>query len=1001
MNRPPQGRGPPRAGATWYPGGQDDFYMPEVISPSPQRVMPEVPENMQDNIAQMEHHARDPRRAQQQQYHQQQPSSLGSSPAPAPAQYRQQFPERTSSAVQGQPQQAQVYDHGAYAQSATYDTMDHPNFSPSLFSGIRPRMFPQPMSSERPPWSVIVRLAWAQDTLTFVEVAAQNEDRLSLTQPPRPHTPPVERQLRTDAMNIVSFLAEQHHPHAEFIKGMWLEFGKFGFRVDRKEAFRCYSRAAEKGYARAEYRIGMQFESSGEPEKAIRHYERGVAMSDSASYYRLGMMILLGQHGQRQDYQRGLEYIRLAAQSCDQNAPQGAYVYGMLCARELPQVSVPDAYLPADLNTARVNIEKAAFNGFAKAQVKMGAAYELCQLGCDFNPALSLHYNALAARQGEPEAEMAISKWFLCGHEGVFEKNDELAFTYAQRAAQSGLPTAEFALGYFYEVGIFVPVDIKEARSWYAKAAASGNKDASGRIDSISRSKTLSRKDHEKVAISRIKSTRYVAHQRGGSLEATPENIEMPDPSRMTLSDQPSAAAPYPDRPISRPRPRVNLITKCRILDQARLSVSNGPSQGYGGPPGSNPGSRSASYGQGPMNYRPGPGTPMSAPAGPTSPQAGNMISPSGTPRVDVGYSAPIPPPGGDRRRPNRLEGVPPDRKPVRTPVSAQGGPGPLPSPRLPASPRSTGSPSSGQFPPGQFPRVENHPQSATPTQKPSTQPSKPSGQLPGKGPKTFEEMGVPSANKDSDCATDICLNLHNKVSKGRYEPPACSHGISCAKISKGKQPRSCKSYIRMGRLQGRSQQVSDDNHTNEIDTMTTEIKHLQNELSSIKAEEKTARSSLSTLKAIPRIPELRLDIQRLEKEQIDLQTQLTGFTGLDPIKLSPEERSTLESEWKYWQRQATLRRRICRDLWGLCSEVLPENITASELWMRSGMEARNSWGMREKRRDRRWIHLYRSISDVRLVWAPLKTSGIILRVSAGRAHCITVEKDPKLMLTG
>ena len=38
------------------------------------------------------------------------------------------------------------------------------------------------------------------------------------------------------------------------------------------------------------------------------------------------MMILLGQHGQRQDFNTGLEYIRLAAQSCDQNAPQGAYV---------------------------------------------------------------------------------------------------------------------------------------------------------------------------------------------------------------------------------------------------------------------------------------------------------------------------------------------------------------------------------------------------------------------------------------------------------------------------------------------------------------------------------------------------------------------------------------------------------------------------------------------------------------------------------------------------
>lgn len=37
-------------------------------------------------------------------------------------------------------------------------------------------------------------------------------------------------------------------------------------------------------------------------------------------------MILLGQHGKRQDYTIGLDYIRLAAQTCDQNAPQGAYV---------------------------------------------------------------------------------------------------------------------------------------------------------------------------------------------------------------------------------------------------------------------------------------------------------------------------------------------------------------------------------------------------------------------------------------------------------------------------------------------------------------------------------------------------------------------------------------------------------------------------------------------------------------------------------------------------
>lgn len=398
----------------------------------------------------------------------------------------------------------------------------------------------------------------------------------------------------------------------------------------------------------------------------------------------------------------------------------------MLLARELPQVNVPENYLPLDLNAARVNIEKAAYHGFAKAQVKMGAAYELCQLGCDFNPALSLHYNALAARQGEPEAEMAISKWFLCGHEGVFEKNDELAFTYAQRAAQSGFPTAEFALGYFYEVGIFVQSDIKEARSWYAKAAANGNKDATGRIDSISRSKTLSRKDHEQVAIARIKS-RYGSHQRGDSVQSISENLEMPDPSRMSLSDNSTPTnAPYPDRPASRARP---------VYPPGYGMPDPRPSSAFGINPNIRSNApnynRAASYGPGPMGYRsPAPGTSSGGPASPVS----------AAPKLDIGYSAPLES-ADARRRPQRLDNMP-DRRPVRTPVSPPQG-GPVGSPRPAVS-----SPSSANFPP----RTESMQSSSAPStpkppttsssstsQKPAAPPSKSQSGLPGKGPKTFE----------------------------------------------------------------------------------------------------------------------------------------------------------------------------------------------------------------------------------------------------------------------
>ena len=217
----------------------------------------------------------------------------------------------------------------------------------------------------------------------------------------------------------------------------------------------------------------------------------------------------------------------------------------MLQAREIPQVNVPDQYLPLNISAARFNIEKAAYLGFKKAQTKMGAAYELCQLGCDFDPALSLHYNALAARQGEPDAEMAISKWFLCGYEGVFERNDELAFIYARRAAQSGLATAEFAMGYFSEVGIHVPVNLVEARAWYSKASEHGNKDASVRVEGISRSNTLSRKDHENVAIARIRS------QYGSQRGKRPDRFQNTSTPLPTISDDGStfASSPYQSKP--------------------------------------------------------------------------------------------------------------------------------------------------------------------------------------------------------------------------------------------------------------------------------------------------------------------------------------------------------------------------------------------------------------------------------------------------------------------
>lgn len=664
-----------------------------------------------------------------------------------------------------------------------------------------------------------MQLAWAQDALIYAGTSLENEERLQATQPPRACTPRIERQIKADALNVVGFLADQHHPKAEFMRGMWFEFGRFGVVQDKKEAFRCYSRAADRGYARAEYRIGMLYEASNDPAKALKHYHRGVQQSDSASLYRLGMMTLRGQHGQPQDYVKAVDLIKRAAECADENAPQGAYVYGMLLSRQLPQIQVPEGVLPYDEIAARTWIEMAAFQKFAKAQLKMGSAYELAALGCPFDPALSLHYNRLASRQGEAEADMAISKWFLVGHEGLFAKNEELAYTYANRAAQTGLSNAEFAMGYFNELGIHVPRNLDVALSWYKKAANSGNPDASGRIDGLARKQVLSRKDHENVALTRIKSqygskrggrperferSRQQAPRMGAISEQLRRGSSPPPPAHPPRS---SSTAPYPldDRPPTVPPVRAPSAAPYPLADgppmtggfpaphRAATAQPERPTTAFTLDPTIRPNSTATTASarqrvasnMGP-SPRPLGGRPAPQSRHVSSPHvAGNVMHPATTPtppphipaqpsRIDIGFTAPP-----DTRTAYRPQGGQHSGAPQQ--------PGSVPPTKFPYPPRSDSRPDLRASasrpdlrPSASRPDLRNTspsrprqdvispppadlrqdlisppPQALTPTPNPAA-PAKPP---PKKGPSTFEEMGVAAQKQESECVSRLlCL---------------------------------------------------------------------------------------------------------------------------------------------------------------------------------------------------------------------------------------------------
>jgi hypothetical protein len=482
----------------------------------------------------------------------------------------------------------------------------------------------------------------------------------------------------------------------------------------------------------------------------------------------------------------------------------------MLQVRRLPQVTIPEILLPHDEEAARLNIEKAAYLGFAKAQLEMGAAYELCSLGCEFDPALSLHYNALAARQGEPEAEMAISKWFLCGYEGVFQKNEELAYVYAERAAQSGLSTAEFAMGYFSEIGIHLPINLEKAREWYEKAAANGNQDATQRIESLKNDQSLSKQDHEQVAINRIKS--QYGSRRGGR----PDRFKSQAPPMPTMDEagnrppRVSSVAPYPmsEQPPQIPRP--STTAPYPTADGPPLNRGPGPAGGFFDPSSQpNPSKArhsSASafhvnpqmYGQqqrpsttvndmrgrpnqgGPLQRQPSgpppfagrPGGPdmgyHNGPPGPHGlPGRANSLSPRPGPQPmqDIGFVAPLQPrrpsPNQQGGRPMQQGGspvYPPNAATPRPMQGPPGGPGGFGGPGGPGPGGVQRPPRGDSRQPGVGGRASARPGGPPGPGGPKPPPAgsglAPPKQITANGPKTFAEMGIPAQQKEGECVS-------------------------------------------------------------------------------------------------------------------------------------------------------------------------------------------------------------------------------------------------------
>lgn len=282
-----------------------------------------------------------------------------------------------------------------------------------------------------------------------------------------------ERYL-VDAQKILKKLEKANNPDAMFFLADCLGRGIFGGEPDNAHAFSLYQSAAKLGHAAAAYRTAVCCEIGNDegggtrkdPLKAIQWYKRAATLGDTPAMYKVGMILLKGLLGQPRNPREAISWLKRAAERADAENPHALHELALLY-----ESAEPNDVILRDEAYALQLFKQAAELGYKFSQFRLGCAYEYGLLGCPIDPRLSIMWYSRAAVQEEHQSELALSGWYLTGSDGVLQQSDTEAYLWARKAALAGLAKAEYAMGYYTEVGIGVPANLEDAKRWYWRAA--------------------------------------------------------------------------------------------------------------------------------------------------------------------------------------------------------------------------------------------------------------------------------------------------------------------------------------------------------------------------------------------------------------------------------------------------------------------------------------------------------------------------------------------------
>lgn len=275
----------------------------------------------------------------------------------------------------------------------------------------------------------------------------------------------------------------------------------FGVEVDKTEAVKWYTQAAEKGHPEALYYLGWKYHLgtgiSQSDSIAIKLWKQSAESGHILALVQMGLIYYDGQL-LTQDYYEAFRYSLLAAEKGDmiaQSRVGTCYYYGYGCTKDLAQafkwykLSADQDYTNAEYNTGLcyrygygVAIDesaafryylKAAKAGHSKAQTAVSLCYEqgkgvaksidsseVWLIGTKFEE---------KAESGDPEAQYLFGLFlYKCC------KDKEAAIKWLRLSESQDYPKAALALGDMYLSGEAEITDNSEAFRWYKIAADKG-----------------------------------------------------------------------------------------------------------------------------------------------------------------------------------------------------------------------------------------------------------------------------------------------------------------------------------------------------------------------------------------------------------------------------------------------------------------------------------------------------------------------------------------------